>query len=359
MQTLPDLNLPSQLSKKQQIYNALRASIQNRSLPLGTRLPSTAQLAQEWRVAHATAHAALTELTRDGWLVRTPKQGTFVSCPQPSDQTTATLFLPPREDIIASNNGEAVFDMFQGLTEGAREAGWLLHTESIPSSPSEDDFRSAFKANAQAAIFISTQYRPLIQQFAGSKAQVIVLGDESPLGTNITYDRRSATESVVDHLLQRGRRKIGYIGRDNETGANNKLLPFLEILSDRGAPVRQQWLLHPGRDQAVGAEIRKFLESKPGCDALFVPNYRLALILAREARLQGLRIPEDLAIVALGIEGANTDELPLTYLRVPFLEFGLEAMRQLSASADANTSPATREGNKVLIKPELIIRAST
>jgi len=62
-----------------QITEQIRELIVSGKLAPGTKLPSSADLAERWDTHAATIHAALTPLVKEGLLTRQPKIGTFVS----------------------------------------------------------------------------------------------------------------------------------------------------------------------------------------------------------------------------------------------------------------------------------------
>ena len=65
--------------KKDHIYNLLRQSILNGSLPPGHRLPPEVSLARELKVGQVTLRSALARLEKEGLVTRIRSRGTFVN----------------------------------------------------------------------------------------------------------------------------------------------------------------------------------------------------------------------------------------------------------------------------------------
>ena len=65
--------------KKDHIYELLRRSIMDGSLPPGHRLPPEVRLARELQVGQVTLRSALARLEREGLVQRHRSRGTFVS----------------------------------------------------------------------------------------------------------------------------------------------------------------------------------------------------------------------------------------------------------------------------------------
>lgn len=322
------------------------------------RLPNTATLAEEWKVAHATAHAALNELTREGWLVRYPKHGTFVSSPAKNlnghMSRTLTIVFPPRQDIIGSGNGDEVFEALQGLTSGSHTAGWDLRIEPVPSYPSKNEDARILKSvtQAAAAAFIGdSQYAHFIKILASRNYPVVTLISDPGYGHAVIYDRPATVRAGVQCLIDKGFRRIGYIGNSGDV----KFGYYKTILSENGLEASPARLGHCPSFHQAGRSVREFLKMRPDCDAVFVANYHIAVALAQEARLAGLRIPRDLAIMAMGIDSGGLSDMSLSYVRVPYLECGSEAMKLMSAASER--PPPERK--VVTLQPALILREST
>lgn len=66
-------------SARQQVAAQLREMILSGKAAEGSKLPSSHDLAAQWKVAYSSVHAALTILTKEGLLQRTRKLGTFVA----------------------------------------------------------------------------------------------------------------------------------------------------------------------------------------------------------------------------------------------------------------------------------------
>ncbi len=358
LQTLASIDVPRRLSKKRHIYDSLLSQIQDRSLPVGTRLPSASALAEEWQVAYATVHAALNELTREGWLVRYPKQGTFVSTPPRNGRErltrTAMIVMPPRADIVSVGNGDEVFEVMQGLAAGARSVQWQVQIETISSFPTDADKQLALEhlRTAAAVIFIDgSQYRDLREQLAAEGVQTMsVMAMANPgVGGAITYDRSLAMKLAIEHLVQSGRRKIGYLGNLREKNPDGKYKAFRKLLQGHGLELEERWVCHCAAHRTASEVIEAFVQTRPDCDAMVVANYQFATALAHKTTRCGVTIPEELAIVANGIRGNRLDELPLTYVRIPYLEFGVEAMKWIAAQPQGDVV-----NQYLILPPELV-----
>ncbi|WP_407330321.1 histidine utilization repressor [Enterovibrio sp. 27052020O] len=61
-----------------QIQAYLQKKIDSREWPVGTRIPTEAELCEQFSVSRMTVNKAVRDLVNEGWLERTPRLGTFV-----------------------------------------------------------------------------------------------------------------------------------------------------------------------------------------------------------------------------------------------------------------------------------------
>ncbi len=107
------------------------------------------------------------------------------------------------------------------------------------------------------------------------------------------------------------------------------------------------------RESGVVA-MRQLLEDDPKLDAVFVASDLMADGALRTLRQAGRRVPDDVAIVGFDdIEIARYTEPPLTTVRQPILDMGVEMVRLLlRLAAGQEIEPS------VVLPTELIIRES-
>ncbi|MEL7240219.1 MAG: GntR family transcriptional regulator, partial [Planctomycetota bacterium] len=90
----------------QQIQRLLRAAIDDGKLPIGERLPSMRQIADDTGVSLGIVKQALNTLTAEGYLQSSPRRGVFVGKP-PSNVRDVALVLPmlTNEQMVRVANG--------------------------------------------------------------------------------------------------------------------------------------------------------------------------------------------------------------------------------------------------------------
>jgi DNA-binding LacI/PurR family transcriptional regulator len=175
-------------------------------------------------------------------------------------------------------------------------------------------------------------------------------------------DHRLGAYMATEYLIKSGYEKIGYInGEKGNLLGDLRRCGYEEALKSHGRRIDKRLVYHlrmkgEWHDYESGYEIgKKFrgLETKP--DALFIYNDLAALGFEDAVLAQGLRIPEDIAVVGFDdIERGEYATVPLTTVRQPTDSIGKQAVELLLRLMSGKASTIRR-----VVKPELVIRESS
>jgi LacI family transcriptional regulator len=172
----------------------------------------------------------------------------------------------------------------------------------------------------------------------------------------VCVDNRASARTAVTHLLRNGRTRIAHItGPRRMLDAEDRLAGYLDALRDFGLPLDEELIAEGDWSEPSGyAATRRLLSAKP--DAVFAANDAMALASMRALREEGLRIPEDVAIVGFDdMPAAAVSEPGLTTVRQPVRRLGEVATTTLlELIADPNCAP-----RRTVLPTELVIRASS
>jgi DNA-binding LacI/PurR family transcriptional regulator len=110
-------------------------------------------------------------------------------------------------------------------------------------------------------------------------------------------------------------------------------------------------------EQAIG----RLLASHPEMDAVFVGNDQMALSVLQTVCRQGIRVPQDLAVVGFdGLPEAAHYWPPLTTVYQDQQQLGRIAVEELVRMIESSReSRAWSEPKAISLPPELIVRASS
>ena len=256
-------------------------------------------------------------------------------------------------------------DLAKGAEEAATRLGYSVVTGNTSESPDrESNYLDLFEEQRVRGILISPygDVEPRLRQLKAFGIPSVLVDRVSELQefSSVSVDDEAGGETAVRHLIDTGRRRIGFVGgalqvrqvADRLTGARRA------VHAHRGASLTvfetHQTTVLEGR--RIGEEIVRLApQDRP--DALFAANDLVAVgLLQALVATRALRVPEDIAIVGYDdIDFAESAIVPLTSIRQPSRLMGSTALDLLISEArDAELPP-----RRVVFQPELIVRSST
>ncbi|MCJ1715572.1 LacI family DNA-binding transcriptional regulator [Curtobacterium sp. VKM Ac-2922] len=261
---------------------------------------------------------------------------------------TLVLAVPDAQDPVFSN---PFFAEFAAAIESvARARGYVLSTTATTFAP--DGLRTRFEEFAarmvDGVLVLSSGVadRTAIDPVGLPWVDLNVTGGR-PGVASVGADLRGGAEQATEHLLGHGRTRVAFVGQ-------------LDTREPRHAGWRAtcgRWGVPPGRVYDGGytreggyvAGLQIADEPDPP-DAVFAASDRTAVGLLRAFHERGVRVPEDVAVVAFdGSWEAEYTWPPLSTLRQP-----VESMAEAAVRGLLDGSPPTHHE----FPAELIIRAS-
>jgi LacI family transcriptional regulator len=175
---------------------------------------------------------------------------------------------------------------------------------------------------------------------------------------SVTTNNREGALLATEHLIQHGYRKIGMItGPQNISTGRDRFVGFKQAIHHHGLTLHDHLIKNGQFTVQSGYELMKELmneSEKP--EAVFVSNNFMTLGAYNYLQENGIRIPDDLAIIGFDDpEWAAIVNAPLTAIRQPTYEQGALAA-QLIIQRIKNEEQ--REPQEIYLKPELIVRKS-
>ena len=197
-------------------------------------------------------------------------------------------------------------------------------------------------------ILIATVFTPEHRTVLASlRLPVIILGQQYPGFCSVSHDDRGAARAAAAHMLAKGRRSPGFLGvtmMDRAAGLDRRR-GFEDALREAGIPLR------PGR-ACVAAfrmesgyqQARALLTREPGLDCLFCATDAIAIGALQYCRTQGIRVPEDLMLAAVGDSLAGrVAYVPLTSVQLHYRTAGrLAAGMLLERLTHPHAAPDSR-----------------
>jgi DNA-binding LacI/PurR family transcriptional regulator len=337
------------LPKHRRVYSALISDIQAGRWKQGARLPSEAELVRAFGVSRITIGRALRDLRTAGLIDRRAGSGTFVCNRQPVSVHSFGLLIPDLGET------EIFGPICQGMMGSplARRHALLWGSGSVGAEPVSAD-PSAEGYHAERAWHLCRQYierkvsgvffAPLelipekdrwnerIVRALGDAGIPVILLDrallpypEPPRHDIVGIDNRLAGRVIADHLLDRGCRRLAFVGVNHAASTvAEREAGYREALFTRGAQVDPHLAqrLDPDDTDAVAQFMR---HCRP--DGIVCANDRTAGRLMHALLRLKHRVPHDVRLA--GIDDAAYARLlpvPLTTLRQPARAIGETAL---------------------------------
>jgi LacI family gluconate utilization system Gnt-I transcriptional repressor len=173
-----------------------------------------------------------------------------------------------------------------------------------------------------------------LQLLAASKIPCVHMMELSntPETPCVGFSQAEAGAAITRHLLERGRRRIGFCAGQLDARVMQRAAGWRAMLEQQGLYDPALELLWPQpTSMALGAELLTHaLQRDPGIDALFFCNDDIAQGALLEALRRGIAVPERLAITGFNdLPGSDQMLPPLTTVRTPRGTIGTESAQML------------------------------
>lgn len=255
-------------------------------------------------------------------------------------------------------------DVAQGIELAAEAADLsLLLCNSNNRSVREDaHVRRLLQQRVQGVLITPVNpYSPALMAASQQRLPIVLLDRRRAdnVFCSVSVDDVLGGWLAVNHLVQRGHRRVAYIGGTMNIGqVRERLEGARKAWGDAGLPPDDLVVLETAdlsirEGLGAGGRLTR-LARRP--TAAFCANDMLAIGLLQCVMAMGLKVPDDLAIIGYDdIDFAGAAAVPLASVRQPRMELG-EAAAKLMIE---ETSDADHEHRQVVFEPEVVARAST
>lgn len=272
--------------------------------------------------------------------------------------------------VIITTIGDPFFvDVVQGVDDVARQTGNSVFLATSNNDPDEEiRIIETFDRRRVDGVIVAASR--VGDEYANRLEQIhipVILVNNQAVGTyrnlySVSVDDYAGACQAVQHLLNLGHRRIGYIGINNRPGSNERRLRgYQDTLRAAGVYPNPEWTqINAGHtleglrgDMMVGREMGLLL-LRQDITAVFCYCDSVAAGLLLACRERGLRVPEDISVV--GYDDSEICEVvhpPLTTVHQPRRRMGRLATEMLLASI------AGEQLSDQKLQLDLVVRGST
>ena len=184
----------------------------------------------------------------------------------------------------------------------------------------------------------------------------IVHVNRSDVAHHVSCDTRAGSLEVMNHLLEHGHRRIGFVTGPTSPGSEPKKRAYDQALRKAGIAVDPDLLFtFDGTVPSTETIASQIVAAEPRPTAVFAWNDVCAMGLIHALRTRGVRVPEDISVAGHDdIALASCYEPPLTTVHWPMYELGQHSVRTLYRLREGQGLSRPR-----IPKPGLVVRQST
>jgi DNA-binding LacI/PurR family transcriptional regulator len=269
----------------------------------------------------------------------------FVLCQSP-DRIFADAFLP---------------EVLRGVGDAVQESGFRVLIHSVEDVTAPEAYIGLVREKHTDGIILSGP-RSDDQQLPRLKAEgfpVVLLGQLPGWGIPfVDVGNVGAAKQAVEHLIGLGHRRIGMITNASlaYTAARDRLAGYRQVLEEAGIPF-DEGLVRYGdfREESGRVAMKQLLDLSEPPTAVFVASDLVAFGALVAIKEQGLRVPEDIALVGFDdVRLAHYVNPPLTTVRLPAYELGYGAATLLTELVAGEQV----EEREILLQTTLVVRQS-
>ncbi|WP_054956338.1 LacI family DNA-binding transcriptional regulator [Paenibacillus dakarensis] len=178
----------------------------------------------------------------------------------------------------------------------------------------------------------------------------------------IHYNRVEAAKAAVEHLIEMGHRRIGFMGGPGLTGELNRekrYRGYRQALEEADLELDPRLVVNTGwnvsESYTLACRLMELpVEERP--TAVFAASDMMAISAIRAATEYGLSIPEDIAFVGLdNIEVSQYTSPPLSTIHIPKQEMGMMAAKVLIDEIEGKNALPFR----LAVPHKLLVRKSS
>jgi len=244
----------------------------------------------------------------------------------------------------------------------ARKRGYSVILGDSGGDPEvEKSYINAFRSRmCDAIILIAPRVDDMLIRELNKMVPLVLVDRQMP-DTDIiqvSLENKDGAFSAVEHLIGLGHKKIAFIkGPENVPNTHRREAGYTEALEKSGIPYDPLYTFQGDFTRETGVLAFDAFATLPEMpSAVFGSNDLMAFGFIQRAREKGYSIPEDFSVV--GFDDIYLSALidpPLTTVKYPIVEMGIEAIRKLFDSLESKASFTMNEQ----LRHKLIIRKST
>lgn len=270
--------------------------------------------------------------------------------------------------MIPSLTNNVFNDVLRGIydaSEGGRYNIQFVNTRY--SIFQEEKLLRLFQAQKPSGLIVTginqtAESRAVMEAMNCPIVQIMEIGPD-PVDMMVGLSHYDAAFSAVSHLLEQGRKRIGFIGARMDPRVQRRLEGYCDAMKRAGLFDPRLIVTTPIPTAVTlgGTLIADLLAQAPDVDAVFCINDDLALGVLFACQRQQIAVPDKIAIVGFNDMEFMASAVPsLTSVRTNRYEMGRMAMTMLTEAIEGRrpTEPVIDLGFELIARASSVVRQS-
>jgi LacI family transcriptional regulator, gluconate utilization system Gnt-I transcriptional repressor len=267
--------------------------------------------------------------------------------------------------IIPSVAHSIVSEVIRGMNSVLKAEGLhLLLGDSGFSPEEEEELVRAFLARRPDALYLTgtTHTRNTRQMLDAARIPVVEAGNltASPIDMSVGYSNRNAAHAITHALVEKGRRKIGYVGqtgRDIIDRVQDRYDGYRDALGGNGIAFSTDLMAEVELSYRGGAAgVAALLDNGCDIDAVFCTSDVIAVGVLFECQRRGIAVPDRMAITGMDDQEIASQCVPaISTVKIPRYEMGRRAAEMICARLAGSSS----KENSIDLGFSLVLRETT
>ncbi len=270
--------------------------------------------------------------------------------------------------VYDNPNAYYILDMQKGILSECREQGYelVIHPCNYNNNTIEQ-LNQMINRSQLAGLIISpplSENQAILDSLEKSNIpfiRIISKGDDSLCKAPcIAVDDRQAAFDITAHLLEQGHTKLGFLkGDETHRSTQQRILGFTDALNKVGVDINPSWIIEGEYTFDCGVTgVKRILSQNSRPSAIVACNDEIAAGAVFAARLEGIKVPQELAV-------AGFEDSPFSRQTSPKITTASQQNEEIAKRATASlikhivAKQAPPEPITIVYKPSLVVREST
>lgn len=258
-------------------------------------------------------------------------------------------------------NDPYFMSILSGVEEQLMESGYeLSFIKTGAELEDKKNLYGTFHNSLSGLILMESLHSDTYQFIRNQVPNIVGIDTQWEDIDNVGYDHHRVASVAVQHLIDLGHKKIGFVGGSGiskNIKSSQRYRGYYASLHAAGLPVNPDWVIDCAWDENICMEkIANLCKEKNYPTAFFVASDLMAMAALSSLYNMGISVPSEVAIIGLSnIEISKYSNPPLTTIEIPTKEIGMVAVELLLSRINGYKLLP----RKVILPTSLIQRNST